>query len=228
MNPDHPRYAQWDAAYVVGALSPADRREFEDHLDECADCRRAVSDLAPTAGLLSRLSAEDAERIDDETIPDLEAPAAVLSLARARVRRRRRTRLIALVAAAVLIIAAVAVPVSIASLQRPTESFALANVVDTSLSADVQLTSVAWGTRVELNCRYPVDPDSEAPEEGWTYALAVVGADGTASTISTWRSKPGTTARLSAATALDVGDIRSVEIRTASGTVLMAYDLAQG
>ncbi len=27
-NPDHARFAEWDAAYVVGALSPAERREY--------------------------------------------------------------------------------------------------------------------------------------------------------------------------------------------------------
>jgi hypothetical protein len=26
------KFAQWDAAYVLGALSPAERREFEEHL----------------------------------------------------------------------------------------------------------------------------------------------------------------------------------------------------
>jgi hypothetical protein len=228
MNAEHPHFAQWDAAYVLGALSQTDRRDFEDHLEGCADCRRAVADLAATVGLLSRLTAADAERIDDDTEPDIERPAAVLSLARERARRRRRTRIIALVAAAALVVAAVAVPLSVSSLSRPTESFALENVVDTSLSADVQLTSVGWGTRIELNCRYPADPDSEAPEEGWTYALAVVATDGTAETVSTWRSKPGSAARLAAGTALDVGDIRSVEIRTAGGTVLMSYDLPQG
>ena len=32
MNPDHAHFAEWDAAYVVGALSSAERRQFEEHL----------------------------------------------------------------------------------------------------------------------------------------------------------------------------------------------------
>ena len=32
MNPDHARFAEWDSAYVLGALSPAERREYEDCL----------------------------------------------------------------------------------------------------------------------------------------------------------------------------------------------------
>ena len=43
---DHTRYAEWDAAYVLGALSPAERREFEEHLDECEKCRAAVTELS--------------------------------------------------------------------------------------------------------------------------------------------------------------------------------------
>ena len=32
MNTIPDKFAQWDAAYVLGALSPAERREFEEHL----------------------------------------------------------------------------------------------------------------------------------------------------------------------------------------------------
>src|SRR4029450_13226426 len=36
------KFAQWDAAYVLGALSPAERREFEEHLSSCKSCQAAV------------------------------------------------------------------------------------------------------------------------------------------------------------------------------------------
>ena len=31
-------YATWDAAYVLGSLSSAERREFEAHLSVCPSC----------------------------------------------------------------------------------------------------------------------------------------------------------------------------------------------
>ena len=37
--------AMWDAAYVLGALSDADRLEFEAHLVGCISCREAVTEL---------------------------------------------------------------------------------------------------------------------------------------------------------------------------------------
>ena len=227
MNPDHTYFAQWDAAYVLGALSPSDRREFEAHLDDCPDCRRAIAELAPTVGLLSRISAEDAEAIDDgEPEADPAAASAVISMARERSRRRRRVRLVALVAAAVLVIAAVAVPLSVSTFTpRPSESFALQSTSGVPLEANVALTSVAWGTRIELSCRYPKDDEAEGSADSWTYALTVVDSAGEASNVSTWRSQPGANARLQAGTALDLTDIRSVEIRSLSGKVLMSYEL---
>jgi carotenoid cleavage dioxygenase-like enzyme len=46
-------YSTWDAAYVLGALSEADRREFEAHLVGCASCSQAVTELTAVAPLLS-------------------------------------------------------------------------------------------------------------------------------------------------------------------------------
>jgi carotenoid cleavage dioxygenase-like enzyme len=55
---DGHEYAMWDAAYVLGALSDADRREFEAHLDGCTPCRQAVSELTAISPLLSVLDYE--------------------------------------------------------------------------------------------------------------------------------------------------------------------------
>ena len=226
MTAGHERFAQWDAAYVLGALPGAERHAFEEHLEGCADCRRAVAELAPTAALLSRLPAAQADHIDEG--PGESGRAGLIALAAVRARRRRRTTWVAALAAAVLVVAAIAVPLTIGAITRPTASFALADVAGVPLTASVRLTDVAWGTRIELECAYPDVPVPDVPEGGWTYALAVVGDDGTETTVSTWRAGPGTSARLSAGSALDVSDIRAIEIRTAKGVVLMRHDLADG
>jgi len=51
-------YAEWDAAYLFGALSPNERREFERHLAECASCSRSVAELAGLPALLALVPAE--------------------------------------------------------------------------------------------------------------------------------------------------------------------------
>ena len=50
-------FAHSDAAYVLGALAPADRLAFERHLAGCAECTRAVRELAGLPGLLGRVDA---------------------------------------------------------------------------------------------------------------------------------------------------------------------------
>jgi len=233
MNPDHERFAEWDAAYVIGALSSSERREFEGHLASCPQCRSAVAELSPTAGLLSRVSAERAQSIDAATANgpvDGDGPAwsvrdEVVSLGERRAARRRRTWWLVAAAAVVVIVAAIAIPVTL-NRAAPTVSFALEAVADIPLHADARLSSVSWGTRIELDCRYTAAPGEEAPAKGWPYALAVVGSDGETTSVSTWRATPGATARISAGTALTVSEITAVEIRSVTtGRVLMRYDL---
>ena len=48
--------------YVLGALSPAERRAFEAHLSRCHPCRDDLASLAGLPGLLARLTPC---RIDD-------------------------------------------------------------------------------------------------------------------------------------------------------------------
>ena len=52
-------YEMWDAAYVLGALSDGDHREFELHMAGCSSCREAVAELVGVVPLLS-LAGDDA------------------------------------------------------------------------------------------------------------------------------------------------------------------------
>ncbi|MDT5173417.1 MAG: hypothetical protein QOG37_668, partial [Mycobacterium sp.] len=49
----------WDAAYVLGALSSAEWREFEEQMADCASCRRAVGELSGVPALLSQLDRDE-------------------------------------------------------------------------------------------------------------------------------------------------------------------------
>ena len=233
MNPDHSFFADWDAAYALGALSADDRRAFEAHLASCGECRRAVAELTPTVGLLSRLTPDDARRVAADAGsasgevgrvgPDPALRAGVVRLDAARRARRRRTTWIAAAAAVVLVAAAVVAPIALTVSAPP--SVAMASVSDVPLEASVSLAEVAWGTRIELECGYPRVAGVEVPEGGWTYLLTVVGREGEGDTVSSWRASPGTSARLSAGTALALDEISAIEIRSATGTVLMRYSL---
>ncbi|MFG6445204.1 anti-sigma factor family protein [Microbacterium sp. P07] len=223
MNPDHARFVEWDAAFVLGALSATDRRAYEEHLSTCAECTRAVAEVAPTVGLLSRVPAPLPQPAA-EAGPDAARRTQLISIAGRRARRRRNGWIAGTVAAAALVVAAIAVPLAVQSSTDPGPVYALTDLADAPLEASVRLTDAAWGTRIDLVCRYSGEV-LDAPEGGWPYALAVVDADGESTTLSTWRAAPGSTTQLSAGTDLGVGDIGAVEIRTVAGDrVLMRYE----
>ncbi|WES64977.1 zf-HC2 domain-containing protein [Microbacter sp. GSS18] len=230
MNEDHPRFAQWDAAYVLGALSPADRRLFEAHLEQCAVCRGSIGEIAPTLGLLSRLTRDQAEAIPDEAGPDESARGRFVARAAQQARRRRalaRSSVMA-AAAAVVVFVVLAVAIAIVPALRGIQVVALEPVAAVPVTATVELVDAAWGTRIEVECSYDGD-GADAPEDGWPYALVVTAADGTEEEVSTWRALPGATARVSAGTAVDTGDIVAIEIRAVvSGRVLMRADIPAG
>lgn len=225
MNPEHDRVAEWDAAYVLGALSPADRRAYEEHLAECDECRRSVAELAPTAGLLSRVPAERARAMD--AAPPSPPDGLRDGLLRRARQRRNRRRAWTLAAVTALVLGGVSVPVSLALTAPAASTHAMTDLAGAPLEASVRLTDVAWGTKIDLVCRYSGDV-LDAPEGGWPYALAVVDAGGATTTLSTWRAAPGSTTSLSAGTDLSIGEIGAVEIRTIDGDdVLMRYEAGE-
>ena len=73
MNERTDPFHDWDAAYVLGALSPDDRRAFEQHLAQCQACSAAVAELAGMSGLLGKLPAAEALALVDAT-PDEPRP----------------------------------------------------------------------------------------------------------------------------------------------------------
>ncbi|TPG13894.1 anti-sigma factor family protein [Pedococcus bigeumensis] len=105
----HDEYADWDAAYVLGALSVAERREYEEHLAGCAACRAAVAELAGMPGLLAQLPPGEVLAMDhggalgaeaDGDLMKLEPPASMMPELATRPTRLGRSRWLAPVAAA--------------------------------------------------------------------------------------------------------------------------------
>ncbi|MGH3360416.1 MAG: anti-sigma factor family protein, partial [Nocardioidaceae bacterium] len=66
-------FEHFDAAYVLGSLTPADRRDFERHLPECPRCTQAVRELAGMPGIMAK--ARPAERdVAAPPLPDTLLP----------------------------------------------------------------------------------------------------------------------------------------------------------
>ena len=228
-------FAHSDAAYVLGALAPADRLAFERHLAGCAECTRAVRELAGLPGLLGRVDASILEHPPaDEPVPETLLPALSREVRRAQ--RRRLLTAAGTAAAAAAAVVAVSVPVVLSetggaeepppgpgtsSVAPDAVARAMRPVGEVPVRADVVMEQMPWGTRLGLVCTYdPAAVEYELPPEV-DYTLFVRTRDGRVHQVGSWRSIGGRTMQLEAATAASPEDIESVEVRTTSGRVVL-------
>ncbi|HEY0247328.1 MAG TPA: zf-HC2 domain-containing protein [Gryllotalpicola sp.] len=225
----NPAIHEWDAAYVLGALSSDDRRAFEGHLEECPECRASVAELAGMPALLARVPAADAFAMVDETDADRPAPPVELlgSLAH-RVRRRRTARRWLAAGTGVLAAAAIAVavvlPIRLSAPPAPTKQLTLAQTHPGALSATVALTAKRWGTGITMKCSYGSTPDSYTTMGH--YGLWVRDAAGDATRVASWSAWPGATIHADGAVDLPESQLASVEVRdTSTGAVLLSSTL---
>ncbi|NUS45548.1 MAG: zf-HC2 domain-containing protein [Mycobacteriaceae bacterium] len=242
---DHDGYRTWDGPYVLGALTSAERAEYERHLAECPDCQAAVAELAGLPGLLARVPLELVEPdLPDGPEPpsDLQdrllraaagesnahpVPAAVVPL-RARTAEQRREWIFraGIAAAAAAVAVAVAVPLAhndspAAAAQQVIAARTMEPVGGSSpITASFQV--IADGTdrvRVTMVCRY----GDGAGRMSYTglYQMWVVG-QGVQDKISEWPISPGGEVRAEGVAVMPPDRLRSVEIRAAdTGDVLL-------
>jgi hypothetical protein len=211
-------FATFDAAYVLGALSPEDRYRFEQHLRTCDRCAASVRELAGLPGLLARVDAPAV--VPDAGPPPPELLPAVLK----RVRRGRRIRnAVTTVSAAVAVAACVALAV-VAALPAPSGPGAPPSIAMTALGqfpvrADARLGIHEWGTEVDMSCSYT------GGHSGGDYVLVAIGRDGQEAQLATWKALPDNTARIVVGTALKQGDMAALEVRGGSGRALLRLNL---
>lgn len=226
----HP-YAMWDAAYVLGALSYPERREFELHLRTCPPCAEAVTGLGGIPALLSAIDRDYIDAIDVQVSGTASAPRGEL-LARVALRRRRSRALTWTLASAAVVVIGVGVavesgPMTMTPMGQQDSTVTLLPVRPISLSATVTLSRRAWGTRIEMNCAsLPGGAGyADAAADG-TLAMVAVGRDGSHVQVATWRARTGVPAVLGGSTSMPMDQIAAVQIVTAgAGAVLLERSL---
>lgn len=228
LGPPEDRYAMWDAAYVLGSLPAAQRREFETHMAHCPACRSAVADLSGVPALLSQLDGDEVAAIDHSG-PAPEMSEKLLPSLLATVRwRRRRTRVVTWVAStAAAAVLAIGVFVGLEGWsstpsQQVTASEPMAQVGTSLLTSTVAVSSQHWGTSINLRCvcLAPLTAHHD------TLAMVVVGRDGSQTRLATWVAVPGHTATPAGAISTPVDQIAAVQVVAAdSGQVLLQRSL---
>ena len=238
--PDGPDpYARWDAAYVLGALSSARRREFEDHLPGCRACRSAVSEISGVPALLALLDhdpATDPAADGSETSLAAEPPPGLRTALLRRVGARRRRRRWFTAAAAALVAIALSMSAFVALRPgTPADTEALGDAVanaepmtpmtPSEFEAAISLSPQDWGTMIHLTCTYH-SWSGEEGDGGDELVLVALARDGSATRLASWVALPAATALPTASTALPITEIAAVQVVSAdSGTVLLQRTL---
>ena len=197
-------FARQDGSYVLGALSPTERKDFEQHLASCDECARSVRELAGLPGLLSRVDPDVlASPPVGEPVPETLLPALIHQVRRSQQRRRMATVGLAVAAAVAVIVGSLAVTGVIgggsghepAAAPPPSAGTALPAgqsmlpIGHVDLRGTLAFTSVLWGTKLDLTCTYGGGGEYGTPPVQ-TYEMFVRTADGHVQQVASWRGLP--------------------------------------
>jgi hypothetical protein len=211
--------AEWDAAYVLGALSLEDRRTYENYLAANPARAAELTDLAGMPGILNALSRDEAVALTDlaGAPPTQERPDNVASLAQAAAKRQQRSRrtwlTTAVAAAAALAITGGVVGATVFPRSpAPVQTVAMQAMQPTprgGLTAELAVTQKKWGTELNWACQYTKDWSRNVD----SYDIVVTTHDGIQSAVGSWKPAGDEASGLSAATSIPTSQIRTVDIR---------------
>jgi hypothetical protein len=211
--------AEWDAAYVLGALSLEDRRTYEDYLADHPARAAELTEFAGMPGILNALSREEAVALTDlaGAPPSEQRPDNMASLAQAAAKRQQRSRrnwlAAAVASAAALLIAGGIVGATVfPDSSAPPQTVAMSMMQPTprgGLTAQLAVTEKKWGTELNWACQYTKDWSRNVA----SYDIVVTTHDGTQKTVGSWKPAGDEATGLSAATSIPTSQIRTVDIR---------------
>lgn len=212
-------YSTYDAAYLLGALSPEERDEYEQHLLSCPDCRASLGRITGVPGLLAHVPVDSLHDFDR---PEAPSESLLPGLLR-EVDRRRRRRWHA-VAGGLAATACLAVVLVLGLGPRPAAA-PLAGVSTSSVvraaagpvTASAQLTQHVWGTHISLHCMYKENPTYPSGP----YRLVVIDHLGTVEQVATWTVVPDKEAVVDGSTSLTSEQIATLQVRTETNAVVL-------
>jgi hypothetical protein len=214
--------AEWDAAYIFGALNSEDRRTYENYLATNPERSAELTGLTGMPDILNVLSAEEALALTDiaGSPPAQDRHDNVASFARAATDRQRRSRgaglAVVIAAAAALAIVGGVVGATVFPRTTTVQTVAMAPMQPGSrpgLTAELAVTEKKWGTELNWACEYTKDWARDVE----SYDIVVTKNSGEQMVVGSWRPAGDEATGLSAATSVPTAEIRTVDIRV-SGT----------
>ncbi|MBU2667691.1 zf-HC2 domain-containing protein [Actinoplanes bogorensis] len=251
----HCEHEHDDGAYVLGALSPAERAAYEGHLATCSFCREAVADISALPDLLSRLDAREFAKLLDPSLTSgdghpgaafrdwatsewatlsAEAKRGTPSSSAPDGRRGKKTRSKAFrvrvmsSAAAVVLVALVAV--GILAWTRDNAAPAAGPTGPATAMTAVQSSSPVTASVRLTSTSGGTKVDllcsySAAASRPYTFRLIAYGPDEQKEQLGSWQATPGAEFSMPGVTHFGRDALSRLELVQFDGKVLLAYDV---
>lgn len=220
-------FKEWDAAYLLGALSQEERLAYEKHLSSCSSCTGALAAISHIPEYLGRIDMQTAMSLNIEVTEDATESAwddseiiRRLAMRAAGVRQKERSRQKLGLVAAVVISLTVGVTAGVVSHSQDTRSEVVSNSTGVSLhvtnlhpevmTALFRVTSKDWGTQIDWSCTY--SSGVSARYSSTKYDLLITDTLGHQSIVSTWSASGSTATGLAVTSELPLSHIKSVQI----------------
>lgn len=207
-------------AYVVGALDPRERADVEAHLGLCPACRDELALLAPLPGLLSRLTAEEAEA-GPPSLDSIDGGGAMLErlLAAAARERRVASRRRWLAAAAAVVVLAGGTTAGVAGWRAAHEqNWQRVTATAGAVRMSVEIEPASTGTSLDLGLR--------GVARGERCRLIAVSDTGARDVAGSWEATYDGTATIRGTTSITRDHLARLVVETYDGRQLVAADVS--
>lgn len=211
------------AAYVLGALDPADRQRFEAHLATCPACAATVREFGELPGVLAHAPIED---LDSRPPPRDLLPNLVVAARRVRRRRFLRTVLVTAAAVALFVVGAFAA-VDVLAPQQPTPSLdvSLEPLEAVPITSSAGMIAQNEGTRIELSCDETGKGDKGGGYKA-AYRLVVTNVKGDTDVAGSWTGADDGSTRVVLFTRWPPDKIVALEIQTMAKHPVLRWERA--
>jgi len=223
---EHELFAYDDAAYLLGALEPAERQAFERHLSSCSICQESVGELAGLPALLEQVDPSTLEGLDAEPVPESLLPKLLSEVGRHRSRRALRTAATGFLVACLLAVLALGGVRYWSDTHRPQTLVMQAISPDAAgIHATVRLLGEGTNTRIQLDCGYHSTQAPGYPGEELSYRMVVFNRAGMARDLGSWSPQPNEDVELVRDSPWRKQALSRIEISNSSGEVVLRLSL---